>query len=200
MQNSNISFLSLLFLTAFSVSAQAATRTAYFDQSGVNSSITGFSQANTARCRISISNPSSADQIFTLIVYATSTNAPTANGSLAGTAPTGWVGSPSGNFANPGTLTGITVQKNGGMVTYDFTYPALTTGANQTQYVFCRGSISVQDAASGTPGFLVASGVLVTFSESSVQQTTGMTTATTAFGGTAIFSQIPVSINRGKPF
>ena len=54
-----------------------------------------------------------------------------------------------------------------------------------------------------TPGFIIANGVLVTFVESAKMTTDGVTAGTTAsvaFGGLAVYTQVPISINRAKPF
>lgn len=90
-------------------------------------------------------------------------------------------------------------------ITFNFTaYPArniadLANTTNAYQKLRCSGSIIATDVAQ--PGFLIASGILVTFVESARMSTDGATSgAEGTFGGIAVYTQVPISINRAKPF
>lgn len=190
--------------------AEAATRTAYFNQSGQNRTVNGISADATSSCRITISNPSGQDQTYVLRMSASSLDSwslagPTAaQGANFGSAvPTGSASFTGGSCPNcSGTLpagTSVTI-------TYNFSpYPQrhhpttpVTTG---TQKLRCSGSIEATD--SNQPGFLVANGTLVTFVESTKMSTDGVTGGSTAqaqFGGMAVYTQVPISVNKGKPF
>lgn len=174
----------------------AATRTAYFNQSGLNKTINGLSEDGMSTCRITINNPSNKSQTYAVTANISSLDS--WNGGDSGTPVSGSLGSgsASGTLAANATVT----------LVYNFSsYPNRnhTTYPTQSGYqkLRCSGSIVATDV--DQPGFLVASGVLVTFVESTKMTTDGVTagsTATAQFGGMAVYTQVPVTINRGKPF
>lgn len=174
----------------------AATRTAYFNQSGLNKTINGLAQAGMSTCRITINNPSNKSQTYTVTANITSLDS--WNGGDAGTPVSGSLAS--------GSSTGTLNQNETATLVFNFsTYPHRNHGTYPTQAGYqklrCSGSIVATDV--DQPGFLVASGVLVTFVESTKMSTDGVTsgsTATAQFGGMAVYTQVPVTINRGKPF
>lgn len=194
----------LAFLTP---AASAATRTVYFSQTGMNKTTHGLSAPATSTCKITISNPSTAVQTFTLTTRVTSLNGWTG---AVGTQTLGaYAGAATDFKTSAATLscaafvcTGRLTANDSIQVTYNFTaYPASTTPAaqNSTQKLRCSGTIVAVDEAQ--PGFLIASAVLVTFLESA-RMTSESTTGGVAgnFGGLAVFSQVPISVNRAKPF
>jgi hypothetical protein len=192
------------------IHANAATRTAYFNQQGMNRTINGIAQPGaTSTCRITISNPSQQAQTYTLRMSVSSLDSwaggdsgTSRNGSY--TAPATSTGSATmSNACASNACTGSLPSNSSITITYSFQrylsrYENLLTGYQKLR---CSGSIEAVDTTQ--PGFLVASGVLVTFVESTKMQTEGVTggsTATASFGGMAVYTQVPITINKGKPF
>lgn len=184
--------LPVLALSAFlfSAPAHAATRTVYFDQTAVNTSVNGFSSTATAKCTILLNNPSAYGQTITMKVYATATGTGAGNATA-----TGFTGS------NPLELSSTSLA-SGTQLKYDIVYPVFPANtASVQQRLFCRGEITATDTADATPGFVVANGVLLTFSEASAMQTIATSGgAREVFKGNLVYTQIPLTINRGKPF
>lgn len=168
------------------MSVEAATRTVYFSQPGRNVTYDkGLGQQAISECRIYVSNPSTTTQTFRIVAKAEAA----ASGDFPGVATPPAVG--------PHTLTG------GARLSFTMVFPTFLAGAanrDKKQQLLCSGSIEVSDASDGSPGYLIAGGTLTTFTTSGTLQTTGATTGATLGGGTAIFTQIPITINRGKPF
>lgn len=192
------------------LSAQAATRTAYFNQSGQNRTVNGISADATSSCRITISNPSGQDQTYILRMSASSLDSwaaagPTTaqNATFSSATPSGTASYTAASCPNcSGTLpagTSITITYN--FSTYPQRHHATTPVTTGTQKLRCSGSIEATDTTQ--PGFLVANGTLVTFVESTKMSTDGVTAGNTEqaqFGGMAVYTQVPISVNKGKPF
>lgn len=198
----------LLLAVLFSFGAHAATRTAYFNQSAQNKTTNGLADpGGQSYCRITISNPSNVEQrVSAMKVSITSLDS--------------WGGGPSGtpqagSYSSLTNTSGVTAAScatdcvatlgAGSSVTFVFAYSAYPTKSggvtNGYQKLRCSGSIVAEDT--GQPGFLVATGVLVSFVESTKISTDGITMGSptdTEFGGMAVYTQVPISINRGKPF
>lgn len=180
--------------------AFAATRTVYLDGFATATSTNGFTAAATARCIILLNNPSSVQQTVEMSIYAYSTGA----GALAGNAtpPTGygWVaaGGAAGSSASTLTATLNATGSSGSSARYEFTYPTYPASTTTPQVLICRGTFKANDVSQ--PGYVLATANLITFSEASAMQTMGVTGASTSFKGNAVYSQIPISVNRGKPF
>lgn len=105
-------------------------------------------------------------------------------------------GTPPNNATPTGAING-TLNVGDAPLTYTFTYPSVPASTpNAAQEVVCSGTVVATDGAQ--PGFLLASGVLITFVESGEMETEGTTTA--IYGGMAVYTQVPVAINRGQPF
>ena len=174
--------------------ANAVSRTVYFTQSGRNLTTDGLGESVSGLCRITISNPSTQSQTFLLAVTANATQ--TAAGAATLTSGTCSSGG-SGTFS-----CGTTTLAANGSSTFVFTYPAYPTRLGGTttaqQIVSCSGSITANDSTN--PGFLIATGALLSFTESGGIRTQNATGGTTSFTGQAIFTQLPIAINRGKPF
>ncbi len=204
--------------------AFAATRTVYFNQSGMNKTTNGLSPQSAgvgavSTCKITISNPSQTSQNFTMTFNVSSLDK--WNGGDSGTSTAGGLPCPASGVPLNGCIvsnsSGATISCSGTscsgsinananvQVTLPFSaYPARSTNPNHQnsyQKLRCSGSIVAIDQAA--PGFLIANGVLVTFVESAKMSTDGVTsgsTVSTNFGGLAVYTQVPISINRGKAF
>jgi hypothetical protein len=184
MRPTNIFYVFSLFFLAGTLEAMANTRSVYFTQTARNTSTNGLQSAAQARCRIIISNPSSAAQEYSATITANATG--TAAGAASGSA----------------TSIGWTALAAGAVVQLEYvypSYPARPTVTSGSQVVICSGTINARNAVAGTPGFVIASGMLRIFSEAALLSTTVMTGVTT-FGGQAVFSQMPIIINSQRPF
>jgi len=208
----------LLLLLATKV--EAATRTAHFTQSGRNVTEIGLGEPATASCRITLMNPSSVNQDFSMVIRLQVSGhhanaAPTINGSASkysnntavsactGVSTTATGTSSSGSASYSGTCGGSLTPNLS--VTYAFNYPTYAKKTDGTtagvQTISCSGTITASDPASSNPGFLLGTGNLTIFSESGELETDSTTGGGTIdFGGQAVFSQIPIVINRSKPF
>ena len=182
------SFVIIAFFLAPAQRASAATvgttRTIFFSATGTNRTQDGLAKTTSSTCKITISNPSSVSQNYTLTVDASSKNIWNSTTTSA-----------SGSSPVTGTLTASN------SITYTWTYtsyPTKATAANSRQELRCSGNIAVSDVS--TPGFVIASGVLATFVESARMQTDSTTGGTMTFGGIPVFTQVPVTINGGKTF
>lgn len=191
--------------------AEAATRTAYFNQSGQNKTVNGLADPGAqSTCRITINNPSSVPQDYRLAINVSSLDSwaggdagtpvtgsyRETNVDASVTAPTLSSGKWAGSLPAGGTVT-VVYQFSAYPSRKNATYPT-TTGYQKLR---CSGSIEATDSAQ--PGFLVATGILVTFVESTKMSTDGVTGGSTQnveFGGMAVYTQVPIAINRGKPF
>jgi hypothetical protein len=199
-------FLQLgILLSLFQSDWAAATdRTIYFVSTGQNRTVTGLTAAAQSFCRVTITNPSSVQETVTVKATVQSVDGWTGSSSYVsgnlGTTPITGSGSIS-SCAGPASCAVVLNGNASVTINYSFTaYPPKPTATQTNQFLRCSGSIVAQDTG-GSPGFVIASGVLVTFTESSqmhTDSTTGQTSAT--FGGIAVYSQIPITINRGKPF
>lgn len=201
-------FLSGLLLVALAPrEAGAASRTVYFNASGVNRTTKGLATTSTVNstCRLVISNPSGKAQSFAITSNVSSIDPPSAsttNASLASSPSTSGAATVSACTVSacsgslPGTAGGSSVS-----ITYTYTaYPSITSVTAGKQVLRCSGSIKITDTAPASPGYVLASGTLVTFSESSQMHTANTTSSSSAFGGMPVYSQIPIAINRSKPF
>jgi len=193
-----------LLACSFCDSAWAISRTVYFVTSGINRTQVGMSSSAQSYCRLTINNPSSVTETVAITSSVQSIDAWTGStgsyvtGVLDTTAPTGG--------ASVGACTvsscSATLPRNSTVtINYKFTaYPDHTQATASSQSLRCSGSIQASDST-GTPGFLIASGVLMTFTESSQMHTDASTAGTgPTFGGIPIYSQVPLVVNRGKPF
>ena len=172
-------YLAFSFLCFFLITGEAlATRTVYFQASGQNViTDTNVKNAVTPSCTIIITNPSSNSQSYTF-TYTISSDAGSATG----------VNNPT---PSPYTLTA------GSSDVWVFNYPAIAAGTAVTQSLVCNGQINASDSTSGSPGYLLASGNLITAYES-----TGSIrlSGNGAVKGTAVMTQMPILINAGRPF
>jgi hypothetical protein len=189
--------------------AEAATRTAYFNQTGQNKTVNGLADPGAqSTCRVTINNPSNVNQTYVLAMNVSSldswaggdsgTSVPGSyreyNKDASVDAPTSSSGKWSGNLDGGEAIT----------IIYTFSsYPSRRNATNPTttgyQKLRCSGSIEATDTTQ--PGFLVATGVLVTFVESTKMGTDGVTGGSTQnaeFGGMAVYTQVTIAINRGK--
>lgn len=166
----------------FSVGAEAAQRRVYFSSVGRNTITSSASLDYPAKgtCTLTVTNPSSSIQTFTLDDTSVPSVTPTftANGGA----------SCSGTTC---TLAGT----QSATIAWDF--GDQSTGP-LTQTVTCSGSILAADQTATNPGFLVAGGSLVTFVESQFKSTYDVTS--TSVNRQPIYSQTPISVNSGKPF
>ena len=195
----NSFFAACLAAAAFlvvSLNAEATTRKVYFNQSGRNVSDKGMGSSAQSSCRITLSNPSSQSQDYVLNITAsisgTAAAAPTATTTTSEICASASSSGSSTNFSCSGTLAAA------GTVTKTIMYPAFPANTAGVQTLICAGYVQATDSGS-TPGFLAASGNLITFTESGSVDTTASTGSTT-FNGYAIYTQLPIQINRGKPF
>ncbi len=184
--------------------AKAATRTAYFTATGTNRTTIGLSAQATSTCKISVSNPSTQSQTVSINIAANSLDS--WNGSASSTLDANQTDYKLDGVAC-GSSTCTTTLAQGATTTMTVSYAAFhaksdaTSGANSQQQLRCSGNISVSDASAGQVGYIIASGVLTTFVESSIVQTDASTSgAQNTFGGVAVYTQVPITINRGKPF
>jgi len=206
--HSREALLSLGLLFVFSPQARAINRTVYFTTTGVNRTAAGgVASSQPSTCQINVSNPSAVTQsivvkpvIQNIDVGSNSLSTVTApvplykiaiNASSSGTPTTNNCGG--GNSNCTATLPG-----GGSSVTFIFPYDPFPADTQGSQTLRCSGSIQASDVT--TPGFVTASGTLVTFVESSEMHTDSSTATSVVFGGTAIYSAIPIVINRAKPF
>jgi len=188
---------------SFAPSAHAASRIIYFNATGTNRTTVGLSTGANSTCVVTINNPSLYSE--TVIVTGTVDSLD------------GWVDI---NYATPTAATGPTSSTatcsagsctatiaTTGSATFTWTFsqypakPASSATYGFKQVLRCSGSISVTDVT--TPGFLVGTGVLTTFVESAIMKTEGSTTNSnnvSTFGGIPVYTQIPIAINRSKPF
>ena len=177
----------IVFLATFwlPTEALAATRTVYFSQTGRNIATTAGGVGTTVRsvCRITVSNPSSSRQLISVQLNGAATVAFTGNAS------------PSHNTTDEELNTTTTTSR-----VYSIDYPNFTAGTAATQQLICKGQITVKDPTGEGPGYVVATGTLTTFTASGTIQTAGTPGGAPVLGGPAVFTQIPVAINRGKPF
>lgn len=177
--------LAMAFLAPPSLAAQ---RKIYFTQAGQNATVNGLSSTAQSTCTISIRNSSSVSETFILSVTAN------ASGTGAGAAT-----NPAGNTTVPYSTGTVTIA-SGLTQIYTFTYvtfPASTVGS---QVLVCSGSITADDSAAGSPGYLVASGKLVTFVESGTISSSGTTAGSSVLKNFAVYTQLPITINGGRPF
>lgn len=191
--------LTLFMAAVSSQGAVAAQRTVYFTQTARNTTTEyPLREAVFSHCRLTVSNPSTTSQNITISMNvhsptASSSGAWSATGAGNASVPSGFSGS------NPGSIT--TSLAAGASATYEFRYPAFP--ANQAwrfQQLICAGSIVATDPTDSTPGYLTAGGTLSTFNSTGALQTDGAPMGTTMYHGMAIFTQVPVAVNRGRPF
>lgn len=189
------SFLSLvsagILLPLFASSALAATRTVYFSQTGRNTTVQGIASAVSSTCVITLTNTSGVNQTYAITMSGTNTGTKVsgAGGTFTNTAPAGV------------SLTGQSLANNASAnhtITFQ-SYPARANVETGSQLLVCSGSITVDDPTPATPGFITASGVLVTFVEAGELTTTSVTGGG-LWNGFAVFSQVPMMINGGRPF
>jgi hypothetical protein len=177
--------------------ASAVTRTIYFTQSARNVTVEGIGEAATSTCRIILSNPSNQNQSYTLVIRASATG----TGAGGATLSEGAGCSTSGGVI---TCTGSLAGDTNASASFTISYPPYPTRGSGTfagsQTVICSGHIVATDPGGGNPGFLMAGGSILTFTESGALQTTNSTGGVTFFAGQAVYSQLPISINGGRPF
>lgn len=164
-------------------SANAATRTVYFSQVGRNSAAQGLGEEAKSTCRITVANPSTVAQTIKYEFKVSATGIGAGDADPDPSAP----------------ASGQSIAA-GDSKTWIFTYKPFPPDVNGTQELICSGSITAEDPPSSNPGFVIASGVLTTFVESGDIQTEHQATGATIFGGFAVYTQVPIIINRGSPF
>lgn len=172
----------------FTQDASAVTRQVYFGQIGVNSTSIGVSTAvDNITCIITLTNVSTSVQEYNydFTVNATGTGA---GAPVGGSSPVN----------NGSTWTALAA---GATLSLTFIYPAFPATTVGSQTLQCRGRISVRDQNAATPGFAIANGTLLTFIEGgSINSTLSMSGGRAVRGAQAIYTQVPISINKGKPF
>lgn len=192
--------------------ARAVDRTVFFVATGTNRTTYGLSTTAGSTCRIILSNPSGQTQTFTIKPNVQSldpTSAswqaiPATNPLTAGVNPncSGTSGGATVSSCTSSSIVGSIPASGSVTIIFAFNgYQPRSAGATwqtASQTLRCSGSILAQD--SSQPGYLLASGVLVTFTESAAMHTDATTGGTKTFGGMAVYSQVPIVINRSKPF
>ncbi len=181
-------FLACLIPAEF---AHAVTRNVTFTQVGRNVTRNGLEATAKSSCRITVSNQSGQSQTiaFAHNVKSLSTTIPAlnnVNATYTATTP-----------ASPATVHTLAPTVS---ITYTFDYATYPTATAGSQELVCSGTLTANDSGA-SPGFLIASGVLVTFIESGdgeIQSQGG--TGTVSFNGMAVYTQVPITINRGQPF
>ncbi len=202
-KKNSLALSAVILCGLFSQTAKAVTRVVYFNGSGTNRTVEGLSAAATSTCKITLSNPSSVSQTYIINASPTSINnwsGGSATVTIAASAPT----LVSGSGACAATCTGTLTAGQSVTVSYSYTAfparPAGITAFSGKQQLRCTGSITASDVTPTNPGFLIASGTLITFVETARMNTDSTTGGTTLFGGIAIYTQVPIAINRSKPF
>lgn len=180
-------FLLLFIVLSLPLSAEAATRKVNFFQIGINRTINGLGSAvSNLTCIITITNVSAVSQQirYTFSVSAAGTGSGVAT-----------LASPP---SNPFTLTAGTSQS----LTYSYpSYPARPGTTAGTQTLTCAGEIEAVDSTPTTPGFVIANGSMMTFIEGGqISSSLAMSGGGNLTGNQAIYTQIPISINKGRPF
>ncbi|MGZ3700300.1 MAG: hypothetical protein ACXWSD_00875 [Bdellovibrionota bacterium] len=201
-----------MILTAFlfALPAHAATRIIYFNATGTNRTTVGLSVDANSTCAITISNPSGYAEVIAVTAKVDSldgwvdSNYSTPSADLSGTNTPTITAATTGSCA---AASSCNLNSGGGSATFTWKFstfphkPTTSTTAAYKQMLRCSGSIKVQDVT--TPGFLVGTGVLTTFVESAIMKTEGATGGSgpiATFGGIPVYTQVPIAINRSKPF
>lgn len=187
--------LSIIFSLSFLSNALAANRKVYFSQNGKNftTTATGTLTALNSTCILTITNPSTASQTFT-ITPSISTAGTVGTTSTPKTISCSGV-SPGSTAAACYTNTILATTDSKQVITWTFAdYPA-TTITDQT--VSCAGVIDVWDTSATSPGFVFANATLLTFIESGAAKST---VGGGKINGGTVFSQTPIFIGEGRPF
>jgi hypothetical protein len=207
--------LSALLWSAPAEATQGSWRVTFFEGIGRNETInnTDMGSAFNSTCLISVTNNSSATQegVVTfdevaLVGNHTNDNLPSAalpNGSIpanpcvSATCP----GSNVDGFtpSTPQTFS-FSLAANAS-VTYIYLYDAFPAFTNGAQNLRCAGSIRARDSVAGSQGFIVASGIITSFSQTSRGYYVAGAGPTNAQQRSAITQvQSSVLINQGRPF
>jgi hypothetical protein len=185
----------LLFL--LSTGQALASRVVYFDSAGSSQTFNSDELSSTfqASCTVAITNSGVTSQtvnmIFTHEVVtstlpaATTMNTGAPNAGLAG----GLVGGGSMALGTDVTLVA------GARVFYTWNFPALIPKTPAQQDIRCLGKITVYDTAAATPGFVSATGLMVTWMQSPPPKA-----AVTVLRAPTSLNTTTITIGEGRPF
>lgn len=169
--------------------ANAASRVAHFSASG-RSETTGVRNSLVAECTITITNPSTVSQQYT--VNATKIRATNSSGTFS-----------AGYHGNATAINSPCVSScalaAGSTTVIVYQYPAFTTEQVGEAHLVCEGNIQASDSAAGTQGFLIANGTLSTFmptTSANFQQGVNVRTIRASVS----FSHLQLLIGEGRPF
>jgi len=173
-----------------------ALRVTRFDAGGQNVLPTGVQDPIQSSCVITITNVSNVEQTVTYNFNSAATSAPPGTRNRSGTVILAPYGTNTASNCNNSTNDSCTI---GGIFgtggTEDF--PQIGANTAATQSLRCSGTISVENTAPGSPGFVIASGVLTTFREIAG----GKAISAGASGGkTSAPSATPIVIGEGRAF
>lgn len=213
-----ISIFICAFAAFFSTSAEAVVRRVYFTQTGRNTAPEALSNMATrpvyqSVCTMYITNPSSVSQTFDLAMTLTGSTIYTSRGPYSASPATGTTAFTSASCVPAGvtapnlapvcsiSVTGISVAAGATSAAYVVRAPEYHFNGIGQQDVICSGSVTATDPIPASPGFLIATGTMNTFSASSRLLLSSATNA--AMGSQArqaIYIQVPVAVNEGRPF
>ncbi|HEY8279993.1 MAG TPA: hypothetical protein VIH99_10230 [Bdellovibrionota bacterium] len=172
-----------------------ATRVVNFSASGQNVLLgnTVGSTMTPSGCSITINNnsPSGVKQVVQMEVVLTDSKwGATATQTMSST----WTMTSAGVVVGDCAVTSSSCTK-------DYTFFSLTAGTTDSQDVSCSGFIKVDDFATGTPGFITASGALTTYQEA--PRALGNTTSTIVGSNRNAITTptvAPIVIGEGRAF
>lgn len=169
--------------------ANAASRIAHFNASG-RSQTTGVRNSLVAECSITITNPSTVSQQYTL--NATKIRATNSSGTFSA--------SYHGNATaiNSPCLSACTLTA-GSTAVIVYQYPAFTVDQVGEAHLVCEGNIQASDSTGGNQGFLIANGTLSTFmptTSANFQQGVNVRTIRASVS----FSHLQLLVGDGRPF
>ncbi len=197
MTKQNIISFAALCASLFFTSPAHADRVVKFYGSGDNAEIYGlYKTAPTAStCKITINNQSGQTEKYKLTVTAiTSQLTAGVVQSYNSVTPNPTTDSVGGNIAAAINTSFVTIN-DGLSHNYVFTYNALPATTVTSQHVECNGTITIQDAAAGSPGSLGFSGIINTFTEE--QTSSGLsTTNAKATGSSPMPGFVPLNTNQ----
>jgi hypothetical protein len=174
----------LIFIFAFSLatSADAApiARKTKFNQTAQNmAEENGLATGEplTSYCNFTVINRSAVSQNYTII------------GSIISYGPT----NPTLKVESAINFSG-TIAAGGDPVYHQQAYPAFPADVAGKQNLICTGEVTATDV-SDTPGSILVSGTIDSFTQAGQAETE----STPTMRGIAVFTQVPILINRGDP-
>lgn len=190
MQSTRVLKIFIIGLLTLVSQVDAATRTvSFFQIANSSASFNGFASARTTRCLISIYNPSSTTQTYTVTAPVSATGI---RFSCTGNVAAGVPCSPASAVTEPASLTGSLTQDSS--VTLTWTYPSFPASTTGDMTFICTGSIAVADN-SGNLGFVQANGEITVW----VEEGTAIQGANTISGGAKVNS-VKIFIEDGRMF